>query len=178
MTEPQYARGTVVKGPDLLGPHEYRPYVCLSTDRPPFRDEEAVYAVVTTTRRAAAIPLAATDFTSGGLPRESYVNSWVLVTIKHAGIHDIEGKLVADTVEKIAREAATHLGVLDWVSNRPAEREELSCETCVYLARGSERQRFLTEPPAISTQTRSHAQSGYNTVERRSYSSYGVATAM
>ena len=113
MTESQYARGAVVKGPDLLGPHDYRPYVCLSTDTPPFRDEEAVYAVVTTTRRSAASPLAATDFASGGLPRESYVNPWVLVTIKHADIHEIEGQLVADTVEKIAREAATHLGALD-----------------------------------------------------------------
>ncbi|MEF8783966.1 MAG: hypothetical protein V5A54_12870 [Haloarculaceae archaeon] len=112
MTE-QYARGTVVKGPDLFGPHDHRPYVCLSTDSPPFRDEEAVYAVVTTTRRSAAIPLAATDFTSGGLPCESYVNPWVLVTIKHADIAAIEGQLTADAVDKIAREAATHIGALE-----------------------------------------------------------------
>ena len=112
MTE-QYPRGTVVKGPDLLGPHEYRPYICLSTDDPPFRSEEAVYAVVTTTRRSAAVPLAATDFRSGGLPRESYVNSWVLVTIKHADIQETEGQLTEDTVDKIAREAATSLGALD-----------------------------------------------------------------
>lgn len=113
MTERAYSRGTVVKGPDLLGPHDYRPYVCLSTQSPPFRDEEAVYAVVTTTRRSAAIPLAGTDFTSGGLPRESYVNPWVLVTIKHADIQDREGQLTEETVDKIAREAATHLGALD-----------------------------------------------------------------
>jgi mRNA-degrading endonuclease toxin of MazEF toxin-antitoxin module len=113
MTEQQYARGTLVKGPDLLGPQKHRPYVCLSTDDPPFRDEEAVYAVVTTTRRSAAIPLAATDFTSGGLPRESYVNPWVLVTIKHADIQEIEGQLTEDTVGKIAQEAATHIGALD-----------------------------------------------------------------
>ncbi len=98
---------------DLLGPHDYRPYVCLSTEHPPFRDEEAVYAVVTTTRRSAAIPLATTDFTSGGLPRESYVNPWVLVTIKHADIAEVEGHLREETVDKIAREAATHIGVLD-----------------------------------------------------------------
>lgn len=113
MTEPQYARGTVVKGPDLLGPHDHRPYVCLSADSPPFRDEEAVYGVVTTTRRSAAIPLADADFTSGGLPRESYVNPWVLVTIKHVDIEEIEGQLDEETVDKIAREAATHLGALD-----------------------------------------------------------------
>jgi mRNA-degrading endonuclease toxin of MazEF toxin-antitoxin module len=113
MTEESYTRGTVAKGPDLLGPHDRRPYVCLSTDAPPFRDEEAVYAVVTTTRRSAAIPLAGTDFASGGLPRESYVNSWVLVTIKHADILGIEGRLTESTVDKIARKAATHLGALD-----------------------------------------------------------------
>jgi len=113
MTDQSYARGTVVKGPDLLGPHEYRPYVCLSTGDPPFRDQEAVYAVVTTTRRSAAIPLAGTDFASGGLPRESYVNSWVLVTIKHADIQEIEGQLTEETVDKIAREAAIHIGAPD-----------------------------------------------------------------
>jgi mRNA interferase MazF len=113
MTEQQYDRGTIVKGPDLLGPHEHRPYVCLSTANPPFRDEEAVYAVVTTTRRSAAIPLAATDFTSGGLPRESYVNPWVLVTIKHVDIQGVEGQLLEDTVDKIAQDAATHIGALD-----------------------------------------------------------------
>ena len=113
MTDQPYVRGAVVKGPDLLGPHEHRPYGCLSTENPPFRDEEAVYAAVTTTPRSAAVPLAETDFRSGGLPRESYVNPWVLVTIKHADMQEIEGQLTEDTVEKIAREAATNIGALD-----------------------------------------------------------------
>lgn len=113
MTDRQYARGTVVKGPDLLGPHSYRPYVCLSTDAPPFRNEEAVYAVVTTTHRSDAIPLTETDFTTGGLPRQSYVSPWVLVTIKHADIHEQEGQLTEDTIETIAREAAVYIGALD-----------------------------------------------------------------
>jgi len=113
MTDQPYPRGTVVKGQDLLGPHEHRPYVCLSSEDPPFRDEEAVYAVVTTTRRSAAVPLAENDFTGGELPRESYVNPWVLVTIKHSDIQDIEGHLKENTVDKIAREAATHLGVVE-----------------------------------------------------------------
>ena len=113
MTDQPYGRGSVVKGPVLLGPHDHRPYVCLSTENPPFRDEEAVYAAVTKTSRSAAIPLAETDFRSGGLPRESYVNPWVLVTIKHADMQEIEGHLTDDTVDKIAREAATNIGALD-----------------------------------------------------------------
>ena len=113
MTDEQFSRGAVVRGPDLLGPHDHRPYVCLSTQDPPFRDEEAVYAAVTTAPRSAAIPLAGTDFTSGGLPRESYVNPWVLVTIRHGDIQGIEGQLTEDTIGKIAREAATNIGALD-----------------------------------------------------------------
>lgn len=112
MTAQHYTRGDVVKGPDLLGPHEHRPYVCLSTDSPPFRDEEAVYAAVSTTRRSVAVPLTDSDFVSGALPRESYVNPWILVTIKHADIDGTEGQLVEETVDKIAREAAEHLGAL------------------------------------------------------------------
>ena len=55
-------------------------------DSPPFRDKEAVYTFVTTTRRSEAIALTSDDFSSGSLPRESYVNPWVLVTIKLADI--------------------------------------------------------------------------------------------
>lgn len=113
MTAERYARGAVVKGPDLLGPHEYRPYVCLSTDSPPFRDEEAVYSVVTTTRRSKAIPLDVDDFATGSLPRKSYVNPWVLVTIKNADIRETEARLDEEIVDMIAREAAAHLGIPD-----------------------------------------------------------------
>ena len=113
MTERYYSRGAVVKGPDLLGPHGHRPYVCLSTDSPPFRDEEAVYTAVTTTRRSVAVPLTDTDFVSGSLPQESYVNPWILVTIKHADIDGIEGQLLEDTVDTIAEEAADYIGALD-----------------------------------------------------------------
>ena len=45
------------------------------------------------------IPLAtlAKFITSRGHPRESYVNPWVLVWIKHADIHGIESQLAVDT---------------------------------------------------------------------------------
>lgn len=107
----EYTRGAVVKGPDLLGDHDYRPYVCLSDDSHPFHDEEALYAAVTTTRRAVAIPLGDDDFLSGGLPRESYVNPWTVVVIRHADIVTEEGRLVEATTQKIAEEAAGYLGV-------------------------------------------------------------------
>lgn len=106
-----YERGAVVKGPDLLADHDHRPYVSLNDDTHPFSDEEGLYAGVTTTRRAVAIPLTEEDFVTGGLPRESYVNPWTLTTIRHADIRDEEGRLVDSTTETIAREAAGYLGV-------------------------------------------------------------------
>jgi mRNA-degrading endonuclease toxin of MazEF toxin-antitoxin module len=107
----EYTRGAVVKGPDLLGDHDHRPYVCLSDDSHPFQDEEALYAAVTTTRRAVAIPLGDDEFVSGGLPRESYVNPWTVVVIRHADIEKEEGRLDEVTTEKIAEEGAGYLGV-------------------------------------------------------------------
>jgi len=107
MTDQPYARGTVVKGPDLLGPHNHRPYVCLSTQKPPFRDEEAVYAAVTTTRRSQAIPLAAADFPVRvtSIRGSSSRSNTPIFGESKAGYED--------AVDKIAREAATHIGALD-----------------------------------------------------------------
>lgn len=103
--------------------------MCLSTEDPPFRDEEDVYAAVTTPPRSAAIPLAATDFTRGGLPRESYVNPWVLVTMKHADIQGIEGQLTDDTVDKIAQEGAINIGALDGYLDSVTNSAKLLCHS-------------------------------------------------
>lgn len=106
-----YTRGAVVKGPDLLAEHNYRPYVCVSDGSHPFSNEEALYAAVTTTRRTVAIPLGNEDFASGGLPRQSYANPWTIVSIQHSDIQREEGRLVKKTVDKIAADAAGYLGV-------------------------------------------------------------------
>ncbi len=51
------------------------------------------------------------DFVSGGLPRESYVNPWTVVTIRNADMEREEGHLIEATTEQIATEAAGYLGV-------------------------------------------------------------------
>ena len=106
-----YDRGTVVKGPDLFGGCDHRPYVCVSEDSHPFSDEEALHAAITTTRRAVAIPLTEEDFRVGGLPKESYVNPWTVTSIRHADIVGREGHLVAATTEHIASEIGEYLGL-------------------------------------------------------------------
>jgi hypothetical protein len=106
-----YERGVVVKGPDVFGGHDYRPFVCLSDESHPFSDEEALYTAVTTTRRVQAIPLTTDDFVEGGLPRESYVNPWTLTSFRHADISGTEGVLTQSTAESIASVAASYLGI-------------------------------------------------------------------
>jgi len=106
-----YERGVVVKGPDLFGDADYRPYVCLSDDSHPFSAEEALYAAITTTQREVAVRLTDHDFATGGLPRASYVNPWTVVSIRHADIDRAEGRLVDAMTEQVATEAAGYLGV-------------------------------------------------------------------
>ncbi|WP_254840932.1 hypothetical protein [Natronomonas marina] len=106
-----YDRGDVVKGPDLFADHDYRPYVCLSDSTHPFSDEEAVYAAATTTQRDFAVRISEKDFKTGGLPRETFVNPWTVVTIRHADIQYREGELIQGTTEEIASETAGYLGV-------------------------------------------------------------------
>jgi mRNA-degrading endonuclease toxin of MazEF toxin-antitoxin module len=106
-----YRRGAVVKGPDVFGSSERRPYMCLTDDTHPFSDEEALYAAVTTTRRSIAVPLANDDFETGSLPRDSYVNPWTVTSYRHADIADTEGRLTDDAVETILEEIAKYLGI-------------------------------------------------------------------
>lgn len=106
-----YERGAVVKGPDLLAGHDFRPYICLSDETHPFADEEGLYAAATTTSRSIAIRLTDEDFVDGGLPRETYVNPWTIVTIRHADMHGIEGLLREEIIEEIAERAAEYIGV-------------------------------------------------------------------
>lgn len=105
------ARGAVVKGPDLFADHSYRPHVCLSNERHPLSDEEALYVAVTPTERSAAIRLGDDEFERGGLPRESYANPWTVVSIRHADIAETEGVLTEETTEWIADTAAGCLGI-------------------------------------------------------------------
>lgn len=105
-----YNRGAVVKGPDLFGGYDHSPYVCVSDESHPFGDEEALHVAVTTTCRSVPIPVTDDDFAYDVLPRESYVNPWTIALIRHADIEGTEGRLIEETTEKIAHEAA-YLGV-------------------------------------------------------------------
>lgn len=61
---------------DPFGDGTHRPYLIISYVDHPFLGEEYVAAVVTTTERDRAVPLADDSFTEGSLPRCSFISPW------------------------------------------------------------------------------------------------------
>lgn len=106
-----YSRGEVVKGPDLVGPHDHRPYVLISTTDHPFQDEEGLWVTVTTTGRSRAIPLGNDDFHSGGLDKPSFASPWNVATIKFADMGKREGVLKDDVVRQIVTDVGFYIGL-------------------------------------------------------------------
>lgn len=88
---------------------EERPWVVVSNDRHPFDHEECVVAAVTTTERDGAVSLDDADFTTGGVPRTSYVSPWFLATRKRAGLGELQGNLTDETFQKIYEETVRFL---------------------------------------------------------------------
>lgn len=111
-TPARHGQGSIVVGVDPFGAAGSRPYLVLSNRRHPFAGGEYIAALVTTTERPDAIPLA-DAYVEGRLPFPSFVNPWNVLTIK------------ADAIEK--RVAAVAPGVVEstiTASNRYLEPDE------------------------------------------------------
>jgi mRNA-degrading endonuclease toxin of MazEF toxin-antitoxin module len=107
----EYPRGTIVKGPDVIGPHSARPWLVVSDESHPFSDEECLVAAVTTTARDRAIELGPERFASGSLPRQSYVSPWVVTTLKTAEIQAEMATITPETVTAVAEDIAGYVGI-------------------------------------------------------------------
>jgi len=106
-----YVRGDIVKGPDLVGPHTFRPWLLLSDDSHPFGEQEGLWAVITTTSRSSAIPLGDSDLESGALPKQSFVNPWNITTIKFADMYVVEATVTESVADQVAEDAAKYMGI-------------------------------------------------------------------
>lgn len=108
-----FERGDVAWHPALSkdDPDAGRPFVVLSDDRHPFSSEEYVVAALTTVSRPEALPLAETDWVHGGTPRDSYVSPWYVMSLKDANFEAGIGSLHETTVDRVAREVTSYLGL-------------------------------------------------------------------
>lgn len=97
-----YAQGSVVLAPASFK-GGLRPYLVVSNERRPFFGEEYTVAVITTTRRDAAVELTADSFVAGRLDRyPSYVNPWSLHVFRHDDVDRRVGQLDPTVVTDVA----------------------------------------------------------------------------
>lgn len=106
-TEP-FIRGDVVWH-DAFFKDGMAPSLVLSDESHPFHGTEYVTVRVTTTEREPAIPIEPDDWTTGRLPRTSYVSPWSLGTLKHADIERGVGALSDPTVSSVVDHVVGYL---------------------------------------------------------------------
>lgn len=94
----KFQQGDVVLGPDFIGGKGKRPFLVISNSEHPFGNEEFLAAAITTTEREEAIELR-DGFSSGGLPKESYISPWVVTPLKKASLEQKMGEVKRDILE-------------------------------------------------------------------------------
>ena len=104
-------QGDVIIGPDFIGGNDRRPFIVINNSRHPFREEESLVVLVTTTERDEAIPLPPEKFKEGRLPKESFVSPWIVTTLKNSMIDREIGTLKTETIKNIAEEVSKYMEV-------------------------------------------------------------------
>jgi len=103
-----YAQGAIVVGADPFGGSQQRPYLVLSNTTHPFHGTEYLAALVTTTERAQAVPLAGA-YAEGQLPYESYVNPGNILTLKETAIEKRVAQATVDVVASTVDELTAYV---------------------------------------------------------------------
>lgn len=97
-----YERGDVVEAGDPFDEEKpSRPFAIVSTSAHPFDGEQ--YVAVTLTTRTwydETIPLGEDDFLEGGLPKQSYLVPWGVVSLSHDDILDWFGRVEREPLEE------------------------------------------------------------------------------
>lgn len=105
-----YERGDVVWGPDPFKSGENpRPWLILNNDAHPFGTEEYMTVTLTTTPHDEGIPLEASDWIEGGMPRRSYASPWTVASPKHAALVRRQGRLTESFVRTVVNALESYL---------------------------------------------------------------------
>lgn len=107
----KYERGDVVEAGDPFNEEKpTRPFVIVSTNAHPFDGEQ--YIAVTLTTRTwydETIPITGEDFLDGGLPKQSYLVPWGVVSLPHDDILDWFGRVESTPLDETVDQLVDYL---------------------------------------------------------------------
>ena len=106
-----YERGDVVEASDpFTDINPSRPFLIVNTDAHPFHGDQ--YVAVTLTTRTwydETISLDEDDFVEGGVPEESSIVPWGVVSPAHEDIVDWFGRTTPETVDRTVEQLVGYL---------------------------------------------------------------------
>lgn len=105
-----YERGTVVWSDDSFkdDPEAGRPWLVLSNESQPFRDEQYMSVALSTSGHDEAVPLEG-GWVDGGVPMRSYALPWAVHSVQHQYIEERIGRLSESVVELVVEELTSYL---------------------------------------------------------------------
>ena len=110
----RFDRGTIVYAADPFKDADSgRPWVIISTSEMPFQGEQYIVLTLSTkTWYEERIPIANDDLTEGGLPEESSILPWAVLSLDPNEIDRKLGTLHEDVVDDAAVALVSYLGIL------------------------------------------------------------------
>lgn len=107
----QPERGDVVRSADpfKLGADRQRPWLLLDNESHPFDDKQHVAVAVSTKQYAPSLPLSPDVWTTGGVPRESYVSPWAVHSPRNEDLIAWQGRVTDAFVERVVNELESYL---------------------------------------------------------------------
>jgi hypothetical protein len=115
----RFHRGEIVWGIDPFKdsaeaePEPERPFLVLSNETHPFAEQQFAGVALSTTPRDEAVAIDPNDWTAGGLPRQSYAYSWLLVTRDRVDVSSVYGRLRSATVDTVLDRLVGYLSARD-----------------------------------------------------------------
>lgn len=105
------SRGTVVWSDDPFkdDPEAGRPWLVVSTESQPFRDEQYMAVGLSTSGHDEAVPIDEADWEAGSVPHRSYVLPWAVHSPKERFVEERVGKLSDDLVERVVEQLVSYV---------------------------------------------------------------------
>ena len=98
-----YERGDVLWSSDPYkdDPDAGRPWLVVSNETQPFRDEQSMTVALSTSGHEQARPIDPNDWIDGGLPRQSYALPWAVHSPRHRDVDRRLGRLATELADRV-----------------------------------------------------------------------------